>query len=336
VTRVLVTGASGFIGRHLARQLADRGDEVHGIAHTAQPQLRGVRWHRADLLDPGAPALLMRRVRPDRLVHAAWYAKPRECWESPANIAWTEASLRLLRAFADAGGRRAVLVGSVFEYDWSGGVCREGVTPLRPATLYGSCKAALSSIVTAAPERLGVDLAWGRVFWLYGPHEPPNRLVSSVIEGLLAGRRVAVTAGAQKRDYLHVDDVAGALVALLDSDVAGAVNVGSGAAVPVRTIFDRLGDLLGRPELLDIGGRQEAAVEPPVVVADVARLAREVRFSPQFDLDSGLEHTIAWWRELIGGRRDTSPRFAGAPPRATPEASNRTSVGALSSPPTDG
>lgn len=296
MSRVLVTGASGFIGRHVARRLAERGEEVHATAHTAEIDLPGVRWHRTNLLDPAAPDTLLRRVRPDRLVHVAWYAKPRECWHSAANLDWTEASLRLLRAFAAVGGRRAVLVGSVFEYDWTAGACVENVTPLAPATLYGSCKAGLSQIAAAAAPALGLALSWARVFWLYGPHEPRNRLVSSVIEGLLTGRSVAVTSGVQRRDYLHVADVAAGLVALLDSSVTGAVNIGSGTAVPVRSIFQQLGQLLDRPHLLDIGARVEATAEPPVVVADVGRLTHEVGFTPTFDLERGLADTVAWWQ----------------------------------------
>jgi nucleoside-diphosphate-sugar epimerase len=293
-----VTGAGGFIGRHVAALLAGRGDEVHATAHSAELPLPGVHWHRCDLLGAGAAERLMRAVRPDRLVHVAWFARPRECWESPVNLVWTEASLALLRAFAAAGGRRAVFVGSVFEYDWGPGRCVEDETPLRPATLYGTCKAALSSVVAAAAPRLDVEVAWGRVFWLYGPHEPLNRLVSSVIEGLHAGRRVDVTAGEQRRDYLHVDDVAAALVAVLDSSVTGAVNIGSGAGVPVRAIFEHIAALIGRPELLVVGGRREAAAEVALVAADVTRLSRDVGFTPAFDLHAGLENTIDWWRQL--------------------------------------
>jgi nucleoside-diphosphate-sugar epimerase len=224
-------------------------------------------------------------------------------------LAWTQASLELFSAFAAAGGRRAVLVGSVFEYDWSAGLCTEGVTPLTPTTLYGSCKAALSSLIIAAAPRLDLSCAWARVFWLYGPHEPGNRLVSSVIEGLLAGRPVAVTEGSQRRDYLHVSDVAGGLIALLDSDMTGAVNIGSGIGVPVRSICERLAEALQRPELLVVGGRQEAELQAPLVVADVARLTDEIGFSPDFDLDAGLQDAVEWWRA-----RSMSPGLAPSVP----------------------
>ncbi len=301
MSRVLVTGASGFIGRHVVSRLTEHGHEVHAAARVADPSVPAARWHAVDLLDPDAPDDLTRCASAELLVHLAWCAEPATYRESPDNLAWTEASLRLLRAFAAAGGRRGVLVGSVFEYDWSGGACSERRTALRPRTLYGTCKSALSTIVPAAGPSLGLSCAWARVFWLYGPHEPRGRLVSSVIENVLGGRPASVSAGTHERDFLHVGDVAGALAALLESEVEGQVNVGSGTAVRVRDIALRIGALLERPELISIGERSGGAEEPPVVVADVERLTREVGFRPVFDLDRGLAQTIEWWRSAPRG-----------------------------------
>jgi nucleoside-diphosphate-sugar epimerase len=296
LSRVLVTGASGFIGRHVVSRLTERGHEVHAVARTADPSVPAARWHAVDLLDPEARSDLTRRTRAEKLVHLAWCADPATYRESPDNLAWTEASLHLLRAFAAVGGSRAVLVGSVFEYDWAGGVCVEGTTALRPGTLYGTCKSALGTIVPAAGQALGLSCAWARVFWLYGPHEPRGRLVSSVIENLLNGRPASLSAGTQERDFLHVSDVAGALAALVESEVEGQVNVGAGTAVPVRAIAERIGALIGRPELISIGERPGGGEEAPLVVADVERLTREVGFQPAFDLERGLAQTIDWWR----------------------------------------
>jgi nucleoside-diphosphate-sugar epimerase len=187
------------------------------------------------------------------------------------------------------------MVGSVFEYDWAAGVCAESTTPTRPTTLYGACKGALASIVTSAGPTLGLSCGWARVFWLYGPHEPPGRLVSSVIENLLAGRSVAVSARAQ-RDFLHVRDVAAGLAALLETHVEGPVNIGSGVPVSVGHIAKRIGSLLAREDLILMHERKESSEEPLVVVADVQRLTSEVGFRPTLDLETGLRETIDWWR----------------------------------------
>src|SRR3954452_23524389 len=131
--RVLVTGATGFIGHHLPELLSSRGFEVATVSRAG-----GV-----DLLEPGAPERVVAEVQPTHLLHLAWYAEPGKYWTSPENVRWVEASLALLRAFAAGGGRRAVLAGTCAEYDWAHGFCSEGVTPLAPWTLYGPSKHAL-------------------------------------------------------------------------------------------------------------------------------------------------------------------------------------------------
>lgn len=299
MTRILLTGAGGFIGRAVADRLNAQGHEVHGIGRSpAGPP--GVRWHVGDLLHPDAAAI-PERVGAEQLIHLAWCTDPATYRQSAENLAWTEASIRLLRAFAAAGGRRAVLAGTVFEYDWTDGACVERETPLRPDTVYGSCKQALSTLVEAAATALQLSCAWGRVFWLYGPHEQPGRLVSSLIAGLEAGESVRLGPGAARRDYLHVHDVARALAAVAASGVEGPVNIGAGTALSVAEIAERVGALIGRPELVKLGARPAAPGEPPLVVADVRRLRDEVGFRPALDLDSGLRQTIAWWRAARAG-----------------------------------
>jgi nucleoside-diphosphate-sugar epimerase len=100
----------------------------------------------------------------------------------------------------------------------------------------------------------------------------------------------------QRRDFVYVEDAADALVALLDSEVSGAVNIASGTAIEVRTLVTRLGALLGRPELLRLGELPAPAGEPSVLAGDPGRLRHELGWRPTFDLDQGLARTIAWWR----------------------------------------
>ncbi len=294
--RVLITGASGFLGRPCLAELTGAGDEVHAGARA--PMLtRGCHWHRADLLDPAAVDALVSAVRPTHLLHLAWVTAPGAYWTSPDNLPWVEASLRLLRRFAEQGGERVVTAGSCAEYDWNaGGTCHEETTPLRPATLYGVCKDALRRTAEAFARQAGLSAAWARLFYLYGRDEHPDRLVASVARALLGGVAADCSSGAQRRDFLHADDAAAALVALLHSDVRGAVNVGSGEAVAVRDVASGVGAAVGRPDLVRLGARPDPVGEPPVIVADVGRLRREVGWRPRFTLEQGLADAVAWWR----------------------------------------
>jgi nucleoside-diphosphate-sugar epimerase len=199
MSRVLVTGGSGFIGSHALRPLVDAGHEVHALSR--RPALAnapaGIVWHDSDLLaDPGA---VVSEVGPERLLHLAWYTEHGRYWNSLENLRWVEATLALMRAFAAAGGERAVLAGTCAEYEWGGaGPCVEGQTPLRPATLYGVAKRATCALVEAAAPELGVDVAWGRIFFLYGPGEDDRRLVASVASALARGERAPTGSGTQR------------------------------------------------------------------------------------------------------------------------------------------
>ncbi len=295
--RVLVTGATGFIGRHALEPLARRGFEVHAVRHSAPPAAEGVRWHRADLLDRCALGSLMRAVRPSHLLHLAWYAVPRDYRTSPENLRWRRAGMELLEEFASAGGRRAVLAGTCFEYDLGRGLCAEDATPLAPATVYAACKNALSEAAFQFARRTGLSLAWARIFYLYGPHEPPARLVPSVILSLMRGERARCTHGLQVRDFLHVEDVASALAALLASPVEGAVNIGSGEPVTIRDMVGRIADEMGAGGRVDFGAVEPAPTDAPVVLAATARLRDEVGFRPRWPLADGLASTIRWWQQ---------------------------------------
>lgn len=112
---ILVTGASGFIGRAVVPLLAARGDTIHAVSRSApRPPGDGVRWHQADLLVDDVGALLD-DIRPSHLLHLAWYTVNGKFCTAEENRLWVDASLRLLRAFAVNGGRRAVVAGSCAE-----------------------------------------------------------------------------------------------------------------------------------------------------------------------------------------------------------------------------
>jgi len=289
----LVTGATGLIGRQVIAPLDALGFRVLAASRSGRG-VGGAEGVALDCLDLSSVAGAMARARATHLVHLAWHDGPQDRWTAAANLDWVGASLGLLRAFAGAGGRRAVLVGSCAEYDWSkaaAGPLAES-TALRPATLYGAAKAATGLAAMAGAGALGLSLAWARPFFCYGPGEPEGRLFGDLIKGLAAGRPVDCTDGRQRRDFLSTFDLGRALAALLASPVAGAVNVASGAATPVGDVIAALAGAMGRADLVRLGARARPASDPDLIVADVSRLRAQVGFRPTDDLASGVAATL--------------------------------------------
>jgi len=256
-------------------------------------------------MDPFAVRLLLRDVTPSHLLHLAWFAEPGKFWTAPENLDWVAASLILYREFLEAGGRRALFAGSCAEYDWSYSHLDEACTPLNPRTLYGRAKNALRELVESCSQVIGSEVAWGRVFFLYGPGEVPNRLVSDVIRSLKNGRSAICSHGQQERDFMHVSDLARAFVTVLESGFCGPINVASGVCRPIADAIGIIGRLFGRPDLIQLGGREPSPNDPPRLTADV-KLLSQLGFRPEFDLETGLAHTVAsysppgrYWAGLI-------------------------------------
>jgi nucleoside-diphosphate-sugar epimerase len=302
MSRVLVTGASGFIGRTAVSALRSQGHEVHGVARNPVDDNEVYAWHAANLLDQTATTRLIRETQATHLLHTAWETTHGSFWSDPANLAWTKATLWLFEAFAEAGGSRAVMSGSCAQYEWDGqaigpsGRANESLTPRRPASLYGSAKQATSeSLEKWATTKVGFSYATGLLFFPYGPFDKPERLVPAVTRNLLAGEAFTVTAGNQIRDFIHVEDCGAALAALTDSEVTGAVNIGTGEASSVAKVARTIARILGREDLLRI---HEQPQGNSIIVADTARLRSEVAFAPRYDLETGLQNTVDWYRRL--------------------------------------
>lgn len=303
-SRILVTGASGFIGRQVVPLLVSAGHEVHVLGRTpwagTAAQNRQVVFTKADLLAAdGAAFERVKAIGAERLLHLAWCAEPGSYVSSLENLRWTSASLSLIEAFVAGGGRRAVIAGTCMEYDWTNQTLDERKTPLLPSNLYGECKASLHRIVAAAAKPLNLSYAWGHIFFPYGEYEKRGRLLSDVIANLLQGEPALCSEGLQKRDFIYVRDAAAAFVALLNSNVEGAVNIASGTARPVREVVSIAARIIGRPDLVRFGARPLAPNDPPRLAAATDRLHREVGFQPRYDLESGLAATVDWWRHAL-------------------------------------
>ncbi|HYI41918.1 MAG TPA: NAD(P)-dependent oxidoreductase [Allosphingosinicella sp.] len=290
MAKVLLTGARGFIGGAALRRLRADGHEV--VALSSAGGNGDGEWRRLDLLQAGEDEIA-RLVRADRIthcLHAAWYTNHSDYLVADVNRDWVQASLRLEAGFRAGGGRRFVGLGTCLEYDQdaSGGRFSESSTPIRPETLYARCK---TSLFEELSER-GGDFAWARVFFVYGPGDRSGRLIPLIVEGLAKGERVAARFGGLRRDYVHVDDLAGQLSRMLFAPVQGAVNTGTGAAARVADIFILAGEIAGRPDLIEVNDLVGPG-EAEAIEADMERFSAEIGDPGARPLRQGLAELMA-------------------------------------------
>jgi len=291
--RVMLTGASGFIGTALLAHFVREGWQVEAVHRSAErPRLPGVRWRGVDLWQPEEVSKLIRETRPTHLVLNAWVSTPGIFWSSPDNMRWLEATTSLLHAFGAAGGESVVGLGSCAEYDWNAEHFVENKTPERPDTLYGQAKLTTSQRMFALKQTYGFNAAWSRVFMPYGPGDAPGRLVPSVIRHLMLGQEMPLSKGLQIRDFIYVDDVAEAVARLLRQGADGVFNLGTGIGTSVRDIAFMIAGHFDTAHLLKFGELEERA-EPAVLVADMTKLRHTLGWQPEISPEIGIARTLA-------------------------------------------
>ena len=185
--KVILTGASGYIGQFAINPLIDKGYAVHGVTSGPAPpnSSENLHWHQTDLLDKGAADSLIAEIRPTHFLHFAWYVEHGKFWNAAENTEWLKASLHLAERFGENGGQRFVFAGTCAEYDWAARPpFSEYETPLSPHTAYGKAKRAFGIELEKLAAKLDFSFASGRIFFPFGMGEPPNRLIPSVIRAL--------------------------------------------------------------------------------------------------------------------------------------------------------
>lgn len=298
--RVLLTGAAGFIGSHVTRELLAGGNEVSIVIRPGDPltRLADVRDRltiiAGSLDDAAGLRAKVERSKPESCLHLAWYTEPGKYLHSARNLSELRNSLDLVPLVLASGCRHLVIAGSCAEYAASSEPLREdGAT--RADTLYAASKLALKLVAERLMAAAQGSLTWARIFYLYGPAENPRRLVPELGRSLLGGQAFAATKGEQVRDYLHVADVASAFCRLAQARVGGVYNVASGIPVTMRQLMETMGRIIGRPELIHFGAKAAAPGDCSYVCGDSRRL-RALGWAPRYSLPEGLTDMAEWLR----------------------------------------
>ena len=288
--KILLTGPTGFIGSAFARLALDRGHNVAGLvlpAETVPPALtqsKGFVALRGDLTQP--PWSEVESFSPEVCIHTAWITTPGIYLESPENYKFLEQSLQFLNRVRALGTGHIVGLGTCIEYRMTGLPLSECQTPIEPTTVYSRCKNELRLKLEEAEAAEGFRFCWARVFYPYGPGEHPSRLCSSILGKLERNERVLLKTPGSTKDYIYIEDLAEALLTVVEARFAGTINLGTGIGVSVREIAGKLAELMGRKQL--VGEAPNTDPDPlGHVVADVSRL-RGLGWKQAHTIEQGL------------------------------------------------
>ena len=314
--RVLVTGASGFIGSHLTRRLVGDGADVHAVTSAVSSvyptRLLDVRdditLHEANVNDPGAMRTLAGRAEPEYVFHLAAYTHVGKSWDridecTQTNVAGT---LNLLRALEGTDYRRFVYTGTSEIYGGIDVPFREDAA-VEPCSPYAVSKYAAERFCRMLQRGRGWPIVLLRPFNAYGPAQSPDRVVPEVIVRALEGRELHMTMGTQTREFNFVADVVDGFVrAAVAPNIEGEVlNLGCGEEVAIADVAATILDLMGNPIEAKLGALPERPIEIPRMYSDNTKARQMLEWEPSVSLDEGLRRTIEWYEQEL--RRPSSP-----------------------------
>ena len=294
--RILVTGSTGFIGSAFVRLALRQGHEVAGLIRPEKKALaegfhQNCRCVLGSVERP--PWKEIESFRPEACVHAAWITTPGVYLDSPENERLRDASVQFLSQLPEFDVQQIVALGTCIEYEITNKPLSEANTRISPTTTYARCKNELRLAMESEARRRGIKFCWGRVFYPYGPGEHPSRLCSSVFHSLSTGEKVVLKTPNSVKDYIYIEDLASALLILVEAQYAGTINLGTGTGVSVHEIARCVGTLLNRPNLIELADQADPDAFP-FVVADATRL-KQHGWSPKWALRRGLEQMVKNW-----------------------------------------
>jgi nucleoside-diphosphate-sugar epimerase len=311
--RVLLTGATGFLGSHVLRQLLKERADVAVLLRPDSDRWRieellsKVTVIEGDLKNIEDAGDAIRAFRPEAVCHLAWSGVQRSFRNQPLQFENVARTARLVLLAAEAGCRTWLGFGSQAEYKAKDSAVRED-DPLEPDTLYGASKLAAGQVSRILCAQEGIRWNWLRVFSAYGPMEDAGWLIPHLMISLARKDSPPLSEGLQKWDYLYVEDLARAVTACLATpQTQGVFNLGSGQAVPIRRIAEQVRDLCAPGLELKFGSlpRPGRAMH---LQADISKLREATGWAPSTDLNVGLKSTFDWYERNLGRYLSTDTR----------------------------
>ena len=308
--RVLVTGASGFIGSHLVRRLLADGVETHVLTSTVSSVL-GVRLvdirdqitvHEGSLADRCAMDAVVEAARPTHVFHLGAYTHVGKSWHRVDECVQTnvQGTANLLQSLDGTGYVRFLNVGTSEIYGDIEVPFQED-KPVHPVSPYAATKYAAESLCRVFHDGHGWPIVMVRPFNAYGPRQTVDRIIPEVIIRSLRGQPLKMTQGRQTREFNFVEDIADGMVrAMLVPGVEGELfNICCGEDVSIRTVTETILNLLGNPVKADFGALPDRPTEIWVMRGDNSRARERLGWKPNTSLEEGLAKTIEWYRREV-------------------------------------
>jgi len=270
-TRILLTGATGFVGHHVLNALLKKDVSIRCITRkeSVQKLPNSDKLETcvitSDLFQENESWWRKHLQGIDTILHIAWYAEPGKYQYSTENMKCLIGTLRMARVASEKGVKRIVGIGTCLEY----AECKQPLTinsPLYASSPYAACKLATYYALSGLAPQYGVEFAWCRLFYLYGEGEDERRLVPIIRKKMSQGLPVELTSGIQVRDFLDVRKAGQQVAKITLERKSGAFNICSGKPVTVRELAQSIADEYGKRDLLKFGARKENPVDPPYLV----------------------------------------------------------------------
>lgn len=285
-----MTGATGFVGRHVLAQISqDSSLKVYAVSRQGPfaNAPTSVQWLNWDFTSQQSIEAVVNQVQPHRCLHLAWNTETgRYLDDACLNVALMDGSVHLLDSLTKAACEQVIMLGTCAEYAVSSQPLTEQ-SPKSPETAYAVIKSALSQLGPLMTKNTGTKFCWARLFHLYGPGEDSRRFVPSILTALFSELELKTSDCLQIRDYLHVGDVARAIVCLMRSGVAGEYNICSGEPVTLKDIIRTAERIYGKESKIAIGALPRRPWDPSHLVGDSTRL-RGLGWKPLISLENGL------------------------------------------------
>jgi nucleoside-diphosphate-sugar epimerase len=296
--KVLVTGANGFLGRALMKELLKEKDSILYAVVSGKREVffeDTIKVLTLDLMDFHKTKEVMMEIKPHVCIHLAWDQTDGNFRNSDTNLSWLSASLNLLEAFQRAGGERFIFAGTSSEYDGCNGLMMEDeAVKSVPLSMYGQCKKAFTEIALNYAKLHGISVGIARYFTIYGENDPHFfGAIPSTIHNFLQNKEVICQSPLTIRDYIYVEDAARATVLLLKSDYTGAVNIASGIPHAMGDVFSMIARIMECSHLLTLA---EDAPCGQILVGDTTKLKKNLSFECNVSFEEGIKRTIAWWK----------------------------------------